>query len=205
MGNARFDLEAKIPPGATREDVRVMIRALLAERFALKVHTETRELQVLEMVVSKSGMKLTVSSRSPGDRDVNGADPRTDSRSARVPVKEGFPTLPAGNYSTMVVGNGKNVMRETGNSSPMLAVKLSRLLGTLVIDSTGLTGMYDFILYWVVPNPTTTEIPFGSSSPQDGPTLIEAVKDQLGLELRPKKQAVEVTIVDYAEKVPLHN
>jgi uncharacterized protein (TIGR03435 family) len=58
MGDARFDIQAKVPAGATRDDVKLMLQGMLEERFHLQFHRETKEMAGFELVVAKNGPKL---------------------------------------------------------------------------------------------------------------------------------------------------
>jgi len=66
-----------------------------------------------------------------------------------------------------------------------------------VIDMTGLKGVYDFKLEWI----TRAEANQGS----DGPTIFDAVQQQLGLKLQSRKQSLEILVIDHVEKVPTEN
>jgi uncharacterized protein (TIGR03435 family) len=114
----RFDVEAKAP-GANQEQARLMMRRLLAERFKLTAHLETRDVPVYTLVVAKGGPKLAP---SHGDTtEINGT--------------------PAAGDSTVAYKFQKVPMQ-------MLARTLARTLQRQVSDSTGLTGEYDFTLRW---------------------------------------------------------
>jgi uncharacterized protein (TIGR03435 family) len=131
----RFDLVATYPPETTREQFRAMVRNLLAERFHLKAHKETRELSALELVVAKGGSKLKEST--------------SDNR----------PEMVAENS----MSNGFLVVKTTAKQAPLTG--LVRLLqagnDTPVVDHTGLTGKYDFTLDYAreMPNADTANPP----------------------------------------------
>jgi uncharacterized protein (TIGR03435 family) len=83
-----------------------------------------------------------------------------------------------------------------------LAGQISGQVGRSVSDSTGLHGKYEISLYWA-PDGMRTKSP--SLSDDDGPTMIAALQDQLGLRLEPRKGPVDFLIVDHAERVPAEN
>ena len=85
-------------------------------------------------------------------------------------------------------------------SMPTLSMLLSRQLRELVLDRTGLKGVYEVTLKWI---PETT--PAASDAPDAGPTVFTALQDQLGLKLEPRKDAVEVLVIDHADRVPVEN
>jgi uncharacterized protein (TIGR03435 family) len=180
MDTARFNIVAKIPNGADRRKFDSMQQKLLAERFGLRVHFEKKDMTVYELTVAKSGPRLKESQ-----------EPEKPEAAWRAPA--GGP--PA---RTMA-----RVSRK-GDSMAQLADFLSNQLGQPVADSTGLTARYDYDLSFMMEpggcaaGPSTSESEFGAS-------LMDAVRDQLGLKLEKKKGKSEVLIVDHAEKVPIEN
>jgi len=103
--------------------------------------------------------------------------------------------------------------RAEKESMAALASFLSVQLDHPVTDATGLTGVYDFELRWMidpagrgpVASPPAEGAPGNLPEGDFGPTLVEAVRDQLGLALTQKKGPAEVLVVDRAEKVPIEN
>ena len=170
----RYDIDAE--QLVTRAQLFWMLQTLLAERFQLKVHIATKEVPVYELTVSKKGATLT---KAPDDRDCSVIDTAA---------------IPCHNFTG---GFGSGL---TGRSVTMadLATRLSRYAGPMVIDKTGIVGDYDVKLsdFWV-PFPDT-------KSPGPGPTLFDAVQDQLGLKLKAAKDPVIVLITDHAEKPSLN-
>src|SRR5437868_11443776 len=128
--SARFDIDAKVADvdvealkKLTQEQRRLILRPLLADRFKLKIHTETRQLPVYELVVAKGGSKLKEA--TPGDTYANG-----------VKGPDGV-----GRGGMMRVGRGQLTAQGVPMSS--LVNMLSQQLHRTVIDKTGLTGKYD--------------------------------------------------------------
>jgi uncharacterized protein (TIGR03435 family) len=179
-----WDIDAKV----TGDDVpelkamsfdqrRSMVRQVLEERFGLKVHHETRDLPVYALVVAKGGPKLTAAKPDPDH-----------------PMMPGSPGR--------LMFNGR---RLEGGSSNMqfLAVVLARPAGRKVIDKTGLTGRYDFVLTWGedeggVPAPAGG--PVAAGDPAAGESIFTALEEQLGLKLEPVKAPVDVVVIDHLEK-----
>ena len=91
----------------------------------------------------------------------------------------------------------------------MLAAQLSGQLGGPVIDATGLTGKYDIDLYWSAVNSLRASAPGADpamlASDPSGPTLQQALQDQLGLHLESKKGPVDFLVVDHMDEVPTAN
>jgi uncharacterized protein (TIGR03435 family) len=123
-GSERFDIEAKAedPEKATREQLHEMLQALLAERFQLKFHRESRDMPGFGMVVGKNGHKL---------REAKGDEVVQDFIS-------GGKFRPAGPIS----------LKLRRYSMPQLAALLSQIWPGPMVDKTGLTGTYDFELMW---------------------------------------------------------
>jgi uncharacterized protein (TIGR03435 family) len=115
IDSERYDVVAKVPPGATKEQVNVMLQNLLADRFKLRVHAETKELPLYELVVGRSGSKLK-------DSDPNASGGRS-------------PRFVGRNY---VVTNPKATMAEL-----VEVINAFAFLDRLVVDRTRMTGTYD--------------------------------------------------------------
>ncbi len=205
----RFDISAKVPAGATRQQFRAMLLDLLNDRFKLTVHREKREMPVYELVVMKGGPKLKEAVEAPAETDPAPA------RGARD--QDGFPILrrplPRGAFSMSNTG----LARIEGKNETMqdLAERLDGLLDKPVIDGTGLTKKYDYRITFssatilarggrgdAPPDPNT---PLASVPDNAGTTIEGAIQSQLGLKLESKKAPIEVLVVDHAEKTPTEN
>jgi len=209
----RYEIAAKLPEGATKEQVPAMLQAMLAERFGLVAHRESRELPVYSLVVAKGGAKLKAS--APGE-DGRGA-PRL------VRGANGYPELAPGTEAPrtyqVVLGGSDGLLyklwarRET---MAQLADRLSSQLNRAVVDRTGLEGGFDFALSWTMdaaggmvprtePPPDEIEM-YGSAVLTDpGLSLFKAIESQLGLKLEVGKGAIEMLVLDKVEKVPTGN
>jgi uncharacterized protein (TIGR03435 family) len=197
-----YDVATRIPPGTTKDQFRLMLQGLLAERFKLQVHRESRVLPVYTLVVAKGGPKLTPSNVSPGSV----AAPPAASQD-----KDGFPVLPAGragmaaSYSFGPSGPIAH-WRAQGQTMAAFARMLSSSslnAGRPVIDKTGLDGKYDFTLAYDIPQRAEDGANPVASDPQL--SIADAVEQQLGLRLIDTKQALDVIVVDRAERVPAEN
>jgi len=116
LPNDRYDITAKAAEPARTDDMRVMLQALLAERFKLKVHRETKEMPVYALVEAKGGHKLTPSQTA-----------------------DGVGVLPVADQTKMALSSRAGTLDQLG-------MFLSDPLGTPVVDKTGLQGRYDFDL-----------------------------------------------------------
>jgi uncharacterized protein (TIGR03435 family) len=198
-----YDVEAKVPPGATKDQVNIMLQNLLADRFKLAVHRETRELSVYELVVGKGGAKL-----KPYVEDPN--PPQPDPAKLIPMDKNGHLILRPGQMAfTTSPGGQRQIMasKQTVGGSPGLVTMLGGELGRPVIDKTGLTGFYDSTLAYRPQGPNAT--PPGQTLPppsdSDAPDLLTAVQEQLGLKLEAKKGPVEILVVDSGDRTPTEN
>jgi len=198
-----YQISAKVPAGSTKEDVKLMWQHLLEDRFKVKVHRETREIPVYELVVGKGGLKEKEwVDRKPDDPaevpNEPGTPPKRD--------KDGFPIVPAGQTMGFFSGGSAHFVAPAGTMkqlAQMLEGRLSIGGGTPrpVVDATGLTGKYDIKLTW---SPAADNPQAGKEAPE-GQSMLEALESQLGLKIRPAKANVEMLIVDRIEKAPTDN
>jgi uncharacterized protein (TIGR03435 family) len=195
LDSLRFDITAKIPDGATKEQFQSMLRNLLATRFKMTIHRESKELPIYALLTARNGpkVKATVDDGSAGKQP--------DDQLAMIqPVegKDGFPTLSLrtpGLVSETKSGRARVTAKETPISK--FADLLSGQLGRPVIDMTGMTGNYSFVVYFTPEDRN----PDGSSDP----SIFGALQEQLGLRLEARKGPVELLVIDHAEKAPTGN
>jgi uncharacterized protein (TIGR03435 family) len=177
----RYDIVAKAEGPASRDQLMQMLQALLADRFKLTFHVETKQLPVFNLVVAKQGQ----------------LGPNITTHIAGTGPPRLFPILgPAGHMD--------------GSDATMqhLAASLSGTTGDrLVLDKTGLTASYDFTLVWTperqilppgVPTDVLEKAP--NRPPADGPSLATALQEELGLKLESGRGPVEIMVIDHAEK-----
>jgi uncharacterized protein (TIGR03435 family) len=194
MTSDLFDITATLPAGTKKEQLRTMFQNLLAERFKLKLHHETRPLPVYAMTVGKNGLKLKESSTEP-------ASPVPPGTSIGGPDEEGFPRLPPG-YAGAVAIPSSGRLRITGQKLTLaqLAQQVESRLDHPIVDQTGLTGLYDFKLEieWMARPGTSTD-------PSDVAPSVPQALDKLGLKLESKQLPFDVIVVDQFDKVPTEN
>jgi len=216
----RYQIIAKVPAGATKDQVKVMWQNLLADRFGLTLHHQSKISQVEEMQIAKGGAKLLETTLKETAVDPNTpqglppfSPPKTD--------KNGVPELSApGLIMMMRIGpTGPSAhMVGKAQTTEQLAGMVGNELDRPVIDKTGLTGKYDFALEFA-PDPSRFRlppgagpgpvgpIPGGDANPTDpsGLTIIGALQQQLGLRLVSTKAPLDTLVIDHAEKVPTEN
>jgi uncharacterized protein (TIGR03435 family) len=185
----RFDIDAKVPSGAMKGDLLPMLRGMLADRFALRVRTQPKEVRGYELVVAKSGSKLA---EAVPDGPVERSQP--DAEITLDP--NGFPAAVSGVTGVWIVENhARGQWRHV--TTAQLAANLGTWAGMPINDATGLKGLYDISLYWVTDPRTEVE--------PSAPDLSQALQQQLGLKLQAAKVTIESVIVEHLEKVPTAN
>ncbi len=193
----RFDIQAKVAGNPGKEQMRLLMRSLLADRFKLAMHEDSRQVPVAALVVAKEKKLGPQIQRHPADSPCP-----LDAPPAGISPDPRFPLLCGGllQMQPSVPGRlrfaGRNVTLEfiaknlsAGNNS-----------GRPMVDRTGLSGAFDFNLEWTPetrgPAPPGAEAQFD----QSGPTFEEALRDQLGLKLESQKGAISVWVLDHAER-----
>ena len=213
LNSERFDIEAKLPYAATKEQFQTMLQNLLIERFKMAIHRDKKELPTYVLVVAKNGSKLKPSAVDP-------AAPVPGPPTGRMVMgKDGFPDMRAGGHGvTMAVVMGRGAKMAASQASMQeLAERLADQLGRPVVDQTGLTGKYEFELYFSMeglemppppPGARMAPPPGAVEAPSDGesrPTLQTAVQEQLGLRLESRRAPLDLIVVDHIEKAPTEN
>lgn len=207
IATARFDIEAKSEnPNPTKDQMRLMMQSLLAERFGLMVHTETRQLPVLALVLAKPG-KLGPELRPHPAED--GACSNVVARADHPSEPESPSVVPAvcGGLMSVGVPSAPSHVRIGGRKVPLtlLAAHLSEMgqFDRPVLDRTGLSGTFDLVLEWG-PDPASV-----SATPEDHVDrqtyLEEALQDQLGLKLERQKAPMDVLLIDHVDRQPTEN
>jgi uncharacterized protein (TIGR03435 family) len=188
--SANFDVEAKMdaetvaalkamPKEQADEQRRKMVQSMLADRFKLKVHRETKELPIYSLVVAKGGFKLKEA--DPNNTYANGI--------------KGPDGVAHGGMMRM----GRGELTGQGIEMTGLANFLSQQVHRLVVDNTGLKGKYDFTLEWTPDEMEGGGHPEAAAATSPGPTIYTALQEQLGLRLGSTKGPVETVVVDHVE------
>jgi uncharacterized protein (TIGR03435 family) len=227
LDTERFDVTATLPPDTTKEQFRVMLQNLLAERFKLTIHRETKELPMYSLVVAKGGPKMKESADVPPPKESDDTPPPLPSQPKIGP--DGFPLLPqlagrGGIFNIMMPGRARMIGQQ--QTMQDLANRLTNQLSRPVKDETGLQAKYDFTLTYEpepqsgllgpMPPPPPPAPTAGSPTGSAGapgvvqaqeplPNIYAALQSQLGLKLEPKKGPVELIVIDHAEKTPTEN
>jgi len=202
-GSDRFDMVAKLegnpdfpPPGQGADPIQLAMRALLADRFKLKVHRETREMDIFALVLAKPGA-------GPGPSlKPSSVDCSDNARGRRgQPQPQGPPPIPPTGIVPCSVIGGPGLIRFGGFPISQITTMLSAQTGRMVVDRTGLTGNWEFELHFAAEQRGAP--PPGADAPApdpNAPSLFTALQEQLGLKLDSTKGPVEVVVIDSIEK-----
>src|SRR5215831_20129310 len=193
-GTDHVDVVAKAPSAAPVTILQKMLQPLLAEYFKLSVHRETREMDVLEMVLATPGRLGPRLKQSLDTCDEFVGTPGTFARAPDGAANE------RGTCGVLPGGAGRIVAR--GLDMPGLAAYIGTTPGRMIIDRTGIAGRFDVDLTYT-PSIFSSDAPERRSPPPGvdpaGPPLITALEEQLGLKLRPGRAPIDVVVIDHAE------
>jgi uncharacterized protein (TIGR03435 family) len=216
LTSRRWDINAKAEnPKATMKELMAMLKTLLADRFQLKAHMETRDVPIGALVMARSdgklGPKLTVSTAkcpTPEELSAKAQDALSSGGGLAALQSLGLgqggecsimPTIAANNPSA---GMGLGMK---GQPISTLVALLTQFTGRPVQDRTGLTGRYDFeltfdpeVLMRLVSN-LGINVPAGTLPQSNAPSLLTALQEQLGLKLENDKAPGQVLVIDSAE------
>jgi uncharacterized protein (TIGR03435 family) len=181
----RYDVHAAKEASASLAQTRLMLQALLEDRFQLKLHRETKESQVYALVAAKGGIHL------PASSCIVAASAPPDPKVANI----------CGGTTTSL-----HSISGTGMSMAELGTALSNALQRPVIDKTGLAGMFDVHVEWTADQSTPGFVapglppaPQGQADP-NAKSIFTAIQEQLGLKLESTKGPVEFLVIDRLER-----
>jgi uncharacterized protein (TIGR03435 family) len=194
VNSDRYDISATADD-VTGDKFPQLLQTLLEDRFHLKVHRDTKEGSVYDLIVAKTGLKMQPSKQG-------GCIPLdlSKDRSQPVPGQQvcGMWRRSRAGYRN---GTGITMTDQAGVGFQSLTGQLSLVLDRPVIDKSGLSGLYDVHLEWT-PDDANTASDKAPSAASDatGPSIFTAIREQLGLELKPAKGPVPVLVIDSAER-----
>ena len=199
-----YDIMAKVPAGATEEEFSIMLQTLLKDRFGLTWHFQEKKMKGYHLTVSKNGAKLK------------------ESTGASLPPANwhGSGAAESHNHSGVVAFGTSASFRAANQTTADLARVLSDQTGLPVDDETGLSGKYDISLRWSGAAAAHAgnhsdggyaghgghDAGAAAADDPSGPTLFDAIQQQLGLKLVPAEQAVaRLFIIDHVAQRPTEN
>jgi uncharacterized protein (TIGR03435 family) len=218
--SSKFDITAKPEDGAiaTEDAMRARLKALLADRFKLKTHTEKREMSVSALTLAHADGKLGPNLK-PSTADCSNAQEEAqkladevrrnpaNALAAMSQVKCGIVPVPTPGANGALP---QLMVRGMGQPIANLVSLVTQFTGRPVVDKTGLTGIYDFELELPldlevlrrIAGQSGINLPMGAAQnlPQyDGPAMTTILSDRLGLKLDSQKAPVDVLVIDSAE------
>ncbi len=178
----KFDITADVESGATQEQVNLMLRNLLTERFGLKLHHSTKDGPVYEMRLAKGGLRM----------------------------KTARPELHTRVESARVDGLQHKSCRACTITDLIEAIQgfeVQRLAPERILDKTGLSGRYEFSLEYLAPVGAgqTLKLSAVQSLNHAGMDIFKALETQLGLTLEKARAPVDLLTIDHVEKTPTEN
>jgi uncharacterized protein (TIGR03435 family) len=203
LADDKFDIVAKIEgnpewegPGSGRPDpIQVAMRKLLLDRFKLKLHTESRDLDAYALVMVKPGVTGPALKASPTDCKALAEQ----LRQGKLPPTASQPVN--GIMPCSIMGRIGQIAFDGFPMSQAAGMMVGQA-GRPVVDRTGLTGNWQFLLSFA------QERPIGAPAPPPGeptaadpnaPSFFTALQEQLGLKLESTKAPFDVTVIDSVE------
>jgi uncharacterized protein (TIGR03435 family) len=171
-----YDIDATVAGSPTDDQVRLMFQSLLEDRFKLKVHRETTEMEAYKITVGKNGSKLAPATEKVQETTVDGKT---------ITLKKGASRILLGKDGAHLVGRGATMAQ--------LAKSIEGVLGGPALDNTGLQGTFDYDVVFL-PDGQLPATDFGA------PTLIAALRTELGLALEKVRAPIEILMIDHLEK-----
>ena len=211
LASDRFDVAAKIPAGSKPDELRDMMKALLAERFQLKIHHDTKDFPVFALVIAKGGLKIQ---ELPPDAE-------SSEEAAKAPVNvtasggRGGVNVNYGHGSSFTFADNKLVGKKLTMAN--FAETLARFEEKPVVDMTGLKGNYDIELAFTPEDYTAmlirSAIVAGVTMPPEALKAMQSASgdsiamalEKVGLKMESRKAPLEVIVVDHSLKLPTEN
>lgn len=192
IDSLRYDIDARTADTDPKQ-IRLMWQTLLADRFKLKLHRETRELPTYDLTVVKNGPQLPAAKAA----DCVSFPPGTQPRHIPGKVDCGYVSGPFGDSAGLRIRGSKIRMAD-------LVRELTSVLDRPVLDQTGFPGEFDLNLTFRADNALAGFPGLGGSTDPNLPNIFAALDEQLGLRLVPAMGPVEVLVIDHAER-PIGN
>jgi uncharacterized protein (TIGR03435 family) len=194
----RFDVSAKAATVVSDEQMRLMMQRLIAERFRLKTHVESREMPVYALVMARtdglSGKRLRQSA-------VDCAVVRS-ARSGDAPARAPGELPPTCSWRVAITGGSAHLVLD-GAPISQLTKLVERMVRRVVVDGTGLSGTWDIQLEFAA-DQLNTRVPLTPDAPvataREGLSIFTALEEQLGLRLQSRRGGVPVVLIDSGER-----
>jgi uncharacterized protein (TIGR03435 family) len=203
----RYDIQARAAGNPTKDQMRLMMQSLLADRFRLAVHYETRQLPVFALMLEKPGKMGPQFQAHPSDASCSSVPPSPTGpgagQASSDTVAGGFPITCGGVQPMQESAPGRVRIGGRNVTMELIAATLPAMPGggldRPILDRTGLAGTFDFPLEWT-PQQNDSAAGVASQPDDTGRTMLEALKEQLGLKLESQTGPVDVLVVDHIEE-----
>lgn len=234
LDSQRWEINATLPQGSTKEQIPQMVQTLLADRFGLKIHRDNKEIPIYALEVAKGGLKVKEipaedPAKAAAPADANGGaapDPAQPGMNIKQDGKGGATIngSPLGDIKVTPTPDGMIRMEMAKVPIPVLIQQLSQYLDRPVIDMTELKGSYpveiEFPLSAMINMARAQGINIpgmppgaggGGANPADAasdPAAMSSIfksMEKMGLKLDPRKQSFGDIVVDHVEKSPTEN
>jgi uncharacterized protein (TIGR03435 family) len=204
IADERFDIDGRVGTDVPVRQMRLMLRQLLADRFAMQSHTEMRSVDTYQLVLARGDGKP-----GPGLRSAGGVCDKWIAQMAAIGLGDSPPEQPKQPAGAPACGITAGIRPGTflrtfsfgGQELSELVSVLESFVGTSVINRTGLTGRFDIELSWADTSDGRRGIMLDPDEAQDrGPSLGNALQQELGLKLQRVKGMAEVLVVDRIDR-----
>jgi uncharacterized protein (TIGR03435 family) len=187
----RFDVQARVAGNPGKDQMRLLMRALLAERFKLSTHEESKEMPVGALVLVKDGKLGPQLQPHAADKPCP-----TDARPGLLSDDPRFPLLCGGLLQLQASTPGRIRFAARNVTIDFISRTLGSgtSYGRPMVDKTELQGTYDFNLEWI------PDIDPSEQIDRSGPTFEQALREQLGFKLESQKAALPVLVLDHVER-----
>jgi uncharacterized protein (TIGR03435 family) len=189
LDTVKYDITAKAPEAATPDQMLLMFRTLLADRFKLTMHTDARDTAIFALVRGRADGRLGPQLRASSTADCDAARGE-QARGAAIASADGRPICGGRTRAGFIIAGAV--------SMDELARNMSRMVGRAIVNRTGLTGRYDFDLKFTPESELTGAA--ADSGPDTPPSLYVALEEQLGLKLEPQRAPVDVVVIDSIQR-----
>lgn len=185
--SSKYDIQATAEGDLARADLPRALQHLLADRFKLVIHRETRAVPSYQLALARADGRLGPALRpSPGECTPPGGT------QAPGALQCGFQNFPGKAFGRVPIGDLARRVLPSGVGD-----------GRPIEDKTGLQGVFDFTLEWTPDAAAAPRPPGAPPAPPidpNGSSFVTALREQLGLKLEPRPGAIEVVVIDRAEK-----
>jgi uncharacterized protein (TIGR03435 family) len=217
MSAPRFDIQARLPEGATEAQIPQMLQALLTERFGLKFHKSSKDRNVYDLVIAKTGLKIQPAEAPPAtapEEPQQGIKVSGNMQDGKGVTVRGGPN--GGTTKVVPLPDGKGMHIELSLAMDALVQLLTRMVDRPVVDMTELKGSYQVALdlpmaaMMAMAGGMAGGPPGGgdagkmAEASDPGASIFESVQ-KMGLALEAHKGPLEFIVIDHLEKTPTEN